>query len=136
MGEDARLLYQLPRPSHNQGQKHSPGTLHTDLAIQGRNIKGNWIIRVVSGTASVSTDGGGTVADSGETATDSGGSGAMGGEGQPCFPNLTCNAGLTCASRLCVVLPETDEGCSVAGGRGAAAGSCLLLLALVLLSRR
>jgi hypothetical protein len=38
----------------------------------------------------------------------------VGAEGQGCFPNDTCNAGLTCASKLCVKLP---------GGGGGAGGS-------------
>src|SRR5450432_1250408 len=36
-----------------------------------------------------------------------------GGERQPCYPNGTCNSGLTCASQLCVRL-------SGAGGAGGA----------------
>ena len=32
-----------------------------------------------------------------------------GTEGGTCFPNGTCNAGLTCASNLCVVMPGNGE---------------------------
>jgi hypothetical protein len=31
-------------------------------------------------------------------------------EGGPCYPNGTCNTGLTCASNLCVILPIRDHG--------------------------
>ena len=37
--------------------------------------------------------------------TDAGG---QGGEGQPCFPNATCDPGLTCASKLCVLLDASS----------------------------
>ena len=33
---------------------------------------------------------------------------AQGGEGQACYPNETCNAGLTCASHFCVKLPPAS----------------------------
>jgi hypothetical protein len=42
-------------------------------------------------------------------------SGGQGAERQPCYPNGTCNAGLTCASGLCVALdagaPDGPPGC-------------------------
>jgi hypothetical protein len=54
----------------------------------------------------------------------------QGGEGQSCFPNDTCNAGLTCASKRCVKLPTgaggaagtSTAGSSGAGGSTAGAG--------------
>ncbi len=58
----------------------------------------------------------------------------VGAEGQGCFPNDTCNAGLTCASKLCVKLPGGgggaggststggDAGTTSTGGAGGAAG--------------
>ena len=45
----------------------------------------------------------------------SSGGGAQGGEGQACFPNGTCNAGLTCYSNLCVNA-GADGGDHDAGG--------------------
>jgi hypothetical protein len=50
-----------------------------------------------------------------------GGSSAMGGERQPCYPNGTCNAGLSCLSNVCVNGGGTaGKGGSGAGGSGAA----------------
>ena len=48
-----------------------------------------------------------------------------GGEGQACYPNGTCNAGLTCASHLCVRLPDAGAsgGASGSSGTGGASGS-------------
>ncbi len=104
-----------------------------DLAAQGMNIKGNWIIRVIGDKPGSPVTDSGVVSDSGASNTDSGGAAGMGGEKQACYPNGTCNAGLTCYSNICVVAPDQDEGCSVAGGsRGAGPG--LLLLTLLLIS--
>ncbi|HOU92804.1 MAG TPA: hypothetical protein PLU22_17245, partial [Polyangiaceae bacterium] len=59
----------------------------------------------------------------GETESDPGedqGSGGLtescadGSEGCPCYGNGTCDRGLTCASRWCVLLPESGAG----GGAG------------------
>ena len=49
--------------------------------------------------------------------------GAQGGERQPCFPNGTCNLGLTCASNVCVDLGGGGMGGAAAGGRSGAAGN-------------
>jgi hypothetical protein len=46
---------------------------------------------------------------------------AMGGEGQPCYPNDTCNAGLSCLSNLCV--DAGSGGTAGAAGAGGSAGS-------------
>ena len=46
--------------------------------------------------------------------------GGQGGERQPCFPNGTCNLGLTCSSNVCVDLGGGGRG--GAGGTTAAAG--------------
>lgn len=46
----------------------------------------------------------------------------QGSEGQPCYPNGACNAGLVCASKLCVVLPVTDGGKDAASGGGSNTG--------------
>lgn len=116
-----------------------------DLTGLGMNVPGNWIIRVASGTGGSAVDlgpgaeAGAPAADSGSTTQkDQGGMGNMGGERQPCYPNKTCNAGLTCLSDLCVKAPEEraeEEGCAVAGGaRGA--GPWVLLLGLLGLVRR
>jgi cysteine-rich repeat protein len=49
---------------------------------------------------------------------------AAGTEGGPCFGNLTCDAGLTCASSLCVRLPGAGgSGGSGQAGNGAAGAS-------------
>jgi cysteine-rich repeat protein len=49
---------------------------------------------------------------------------AAGAEGGPCFGNSTCNAGLTCASNLCVQLPGVGgAGGSGQAGNGAAGAS-------------
>lgn len=50
----------------------------------------------------------------------------QGAEGQSCYPNGTCNAGLVCASQLCVVLPGNDGGqdaSSSGGGTGTGGGT-------------
>ncbi len=44
----------------------------------------------------------------------------MGSEGAECYPNSTCNQGLVCASRRCVVLPGSDG--SVIAGDGPTSG--------------
>jgi hypothetical protein len=77
--------------------------------------QGVWVL-VVSGTAILSGCGG----------TES--HGASGGEGQPCYPNATCNADLTCASHLCVRLPDdrADAGKHVGGSGGRDAGTGLI----------
>ncbi len=48
---------------------------------------------------------------------------AQGGERQPCFPNGTCNIGLTCASGVCVDLGGGGMGGTAASGRGGAGGT-------------
>jgi len=48
---------------------------------------------------------------------------SAGAEGGHCYPNSTCNAGLTCASTLCVRLDAGAAGSGAAGSAGAAAGS-------------
>jgi sugar lactone lactonase YvrE len=48
---------------------------------------------------------------------------SAGAEGGHCYPNSTCNAGLTCASTLCVRLDAGAAGSGAAGSTGAAAGS-------------
>ena len=49
---------------------------------------------------------------------------AQGGERQPCYPNGTCNLGLTCASNVCVDLGGGGGmGGTNAGGAGGAAGT-------------
>jgi len=126
-------------------------------------LQGNWIIRVIgtaggtvtpdsgtvtldSGTATkdkgaTTKDKGGTATDTGATQQDSKGVG-MGAEGEKCYPNGTCNAGLTCLSKLCVKVPDAgtktggdgeDDGCSVSAGVPADASPGLLLMALALL---
>lgn len=47
-----------------------------------------------------------------------------GQEGQSCYPNGTCNAGLTCASHLCVQLPDgsTSGGAGGSGTGGSGTG--------------
>lgn len=44
--------------------------------------------------------------------------GGQGNEGQPCYPNHTCEPGLTCASNLCVNLGDASSGGSGTGGSG------------------
>ncbi len=120
-----------------------------DLTKVGMNIKGNWIIRVVSGSGGTPADAGPTpeggapasdsaaaAVDGASAAADKGAVGGMGSEGQPCYPNSTCNAGLTCLSKLCVVAPEPDDGCSVGSAPGPAPAAALLLLSLLLVARR
>ena len=46
----------------------------------------------------------------------------VGAETCPCFANYTCNAGLTCASNLCVRLGAGDAG----GGKVEIGGACIL----------
>ena len=46
-----------------------------------------------------------------------------GAEGGHCFSNNTCNAGLTCASTLCVRLDAAAGGSGAAGSAGTSAGS-------------
>ncbi|HMF43436.1 MAG TPA: hypothetical protein VKQ32_22340 [Polyangia bacterium] len=53
-----------------------------------------------------------------------GGSTPMGGERQRCYPNMTCNVGLTCLSDTCVNTGGTaGTGGSGRGGSGGAAGT-------------
>ncbi len=47
----------------------------------------------------------------------------QGGERQDCYPNGTCNAGLTCASNVCVSLGDGGAGRGGGGGTTGAAGS-------------
>ena len=72
-----------------------------------------------------------TKKDGGVTKKDGGGP-ATGSEGGACFPNDTCNAGLSCLSKLCVKAPEPESssGCSV-GPADLGDPRLLLLLALV-----
>lgn len=56
------------------------------------------------------------------------GSGSEGGEGEPCYPNGTCDSGLTCAegSQLCVDLGGGDGsggGTNGSGGNGSGGGA-------------
>jgi hypothetical protein len=44
----------------------------------------------------------------------------VGAEGGPCLSNNTCNAGLTCASQLCVRLPTNDASQADTSGTGSA----------------
>src|SRR5947207_3098509 len=52
--------------------------------------------------------------------SDSGGHGA---NGQSCYPDGTCNAGLMCLSRICVPTGSGGAGGDVGGNGGAAAGA-------------
>lgn len=47
----------------------------------------------------------------------------QGGEGQACYPNGTCNAGLTCLSKLCVNAGGQDSGTGTDAGGGQDSGS-------------
>jgi hypothetical protein len=47
---------------------------------------------------------------------------SSGATGQTCYPNGTCNAGLTCLSNVCVVVPG-DGGSSSGGSSGSGSGS-------------
>jgi hypothetical protein len=57
-------------------------------------------------------------------------SGGNGGERQPCYRNGTCNAGLTCLSGYCVVVPDDGGGGADAlvdgclGGQASCSGVC------------
>jgi cysteine-rich repeat protein len=64
-----------------------------------------WISSALALGGIVASCGGG---DSGAT------SAGRGGERQPCYPNGTCNTGLACLSKACVLLPEAGMG----GGMG------------------
>lgn len=70
-----------------------------------------------------------TKQDGGVTKKDGGGP-ATGTEGGACYPNGTCNAGLSCLSKLCVKAPVENSGCSV-GPADLGDPWVLLLLALV-----
>ena len=135
-----------------------------DLALLGMNIPGNWIIRLLGETQATTPDKGVPTPDKGVptpdkgvptpdmgadkgapkadgAAADKGGSGdagaSLGGEGQACFPNGSCNAGLTCLSKRCVKAPEPeDSGCAVASGSGGSSALLLLLLGLLPLAVR
>jgi hypothetical protein len=50
-------------------------------------------------------------------------SSSQGGEGQACYPNGTCNAGLTCLSKLCVNAGSPDGGNPDAGNSGQDGGN-------------
>lgn len=53
------------------------------------------------------------------SSSDEGSGAGSGGENQPCYGNGTCNPGLTCASHVCVRLPDASaSGGASAGGRG------------------
>ena len=47
----------------------------------------------------------------------------QGGERQDCYPNGTCNAGLTCASNVCVNLGDGGAGTSGGAGTGGTTGA-------------
>jgi hypothetical protein len=51
-----------------------------------------------------------------------------GTEGGACYGNGTCNAGLTCLSKLCVMPPKGGDGCGCGLG-GSSGGSALPLIA-------
>jgi hypothetical protein len=53
--------------------------------------------------------GGGSSEDDAATGNDGGGK-LQGIEGGPCYPNGTCNAGLSCLSEICVMTPGQDGG--------------------------
>lgn len=81
---------------------------------------------------STKKDGNVTKIDGGVTKKDSGKTGpAAGTEGGACYPDNTCNAGLSCLSKLCVKAPaEESSGCSV-GPADLGDPRLVLLLALV-----
>lgn len=59
-------------------------------------------------------------ADSGNPSSNGGStSAAPGNQGGPCYPNSTCNSGLTCASNICVRLGGTGGAPNQAGAGGA-----------------
>src|SRR6476646_7777543 len=49
--------------------------------------------------------------------------GSQGGEGQPCYPNRSCNDGLVCLSNLCVRPPAGGAGAGGGGGTNGRGGS-------------
>jgi hypothetical protein len=121
-----------------------------DLDGLGMVIPGNWIIRVVGDAPGAPPlNDAGAVADSAPTGQDAGvivqkdaktadSAGGTGGESQPCYPNDTCNAGLTCLSKVCVKVPSADAGTTVPAKDGGcslssnerSAGSLLLRFVL------
>jgi fibro-slime domain-containing protein len=50
-------------------------------------------------------------------------SSSQGGEGQHCYPNGTCNAGLVCLSNLCAMQPDGGRGGAGGGGASGRGGS-------------
>jgi hypothetical protein len=50
--------------------------------------------------------------------------GASGGVRQACYPNGTCNAGLVCASQICVAVGDGGADASGAAGASGTAGAC------------
>lgn len=57
----------------------------------------------------------------------------LGAEGQACYPNGTCNPGLTCLSKLCVAAPASDDGCAVITGSGSIFSMFIGLISLLVL---
>src|SRR5258708_28435407 len=58
----------------------------------------------------------GSTATPDDSSTDSPSAPSPGGEGQACYPNGTCNAGLSCLSHTCVVLPGSDAALDQSSG--------------------
>jgi hypothetical protein len=91
----------------------------TTLARMRRD--GVWGLAAV--VAFVGTACGGATSAGGNTSLEAGAEGApssctQGAEGCSCSPNSTCNAGLTCASKLCVNMGGTGGAGGTVGGGG------------------
>jgi hypothetical protein len=80
-----------------------------------------FLVAALAAAAVFSCNGGGSGEDAGVKPPEDTGGIAEGEEGGPCFGNGTCNAGLVCASDLCVKVP--DAGTETDGGTGTDTGT-------------
>jgi hypothetical protein len=89
--------------SGGSGSSGSTGGASGSMGAGGTALGGSG--GVIVGSTGGSSPSGGTGSSSGGST-----SGTAGTEGGPCYPNSTCNAGLTCLSNLCVNPPGGTGG--------------------------